>query len=305
MNTPLRSLPRPAWTQASGPGLKVRRRAADAIDRVGRSHRTVRAWWLLVAAVMAIVGATGTVACASAHSRAKVTARHARVVRPTLIGVGNVPGCMSGSASGLSVLRAYHAKVLRIVIDPRHGATGQAQGCLQAAVGSGYRVHIAISYSNRWSRARIVAYFRQVLAFYAPDAWAISIGNEQELNQGGAKESGAQYAAVWRAVEPVVAHLAPHAIRVAGEISPWGINFLRAAYARHLPGLQAVSAHAYRSHFGFDLPKVVSWARATHQQLWITEGLGGPGAWPSNIPGMHTVPLSSLAGATVADAWLG
>jgi hypothetical protein len=266
-----------------------------------------------VAVVVAVVGCAGTVvsACAqarpkvSAHARPKVSAPHARATRTTLIGVGNVPGCMYGSAGGLRVLRTYHASVLRIVIDPRHGVDGQAVGCLRAAVGAGYRVHVAISYSNRWSKARIVGYFRRVLASYAPYAWAISIGNEQELNQGGAKESGAQYAAVWRAVEPVVAHLAPHAIRVAGEISPWGINFLRAAYAARMPGVQAISAHAYKNRWGFDLPSVVSWARATHQQLWITEGLGGPGAWPAHKRGMNTVPLSSLGGATVADAWLG
>ena len=258
-----------------------------------------------MAFVVAIVGCTDTAVSASAHARAKVSSHHPRVMRPSLIGVGNVPGCITGSAAGLPVLKTYHAKVLRIVIDPRHGARGQAQGCLQGAVAAGYKVHVAISYTNAWRKRQVVSYFRQVLGFYARYAWAISIGNEQELNQGGTKATGAQYAAVWRAVEPVVAHVAPHAIRVAGEISPWGINFLRAAWSAHLPGAQAVAAHAYKSRFGFDLPKVVSWDRKTHLPLWVTEGLGGPGAWPSNIPGMHTVPLSSLTGVSVADAWLG
>jgi hypothetical protein len=253
----------------------------------------------VVAAVVAIIGCTDTAVSASAHGQP------ARVTRPTLIGVGNVPGCMSGLTSGLPVLRTYHATIVRVVITPAGGANGEALGCLRAAVAAGDKVHVAINYSNQWSRSRVVAYFRHVLSLYAPYAWAVSVGNEQELNQGGTEATGRQYAAVWRAVEPLVAHAAPHAIRVAGEISPWGINFLRVAFAAHLPGVQAIAAHAYKSRYGFDLPKVVAWTRSTRLPLWITEGLGGPGAWPSNIPGMHAVPLSSLSGVAVADTWLG
>jgi hypothetical protein len=257
-----------------------------------------------MAVVVAIIGCTDTAVSASAHAR-KAKPAHGRAALPALIGVGNVHGCMFGWTTGLGVLPTYHASVLRIVVDPLHGADGQAGPCLAAAVAAGYKVHLAIGYSNAASVPEIVAYFRHVLAAYAPYAWAISIGNEQELNQGGAKDTARQYAAVWRAVEPLVAGSAPRAIRVAGEISPWGIGFLRSAYAAHLPGVQAIAAHAYRSRFGFDLPNVLTWVRTTHLPLWITEGLGGPGAWPSNIPTMHTVPLSSLRGVAVADAWLG
>jgi hypothetical protein len=211
---------------------------------------------------------------------------------------------MTGSTSGLAVLKRYHATVLRLVVDPQHGEAGQALPCVQAAVAAGYRVHIAIAYSNRWPNRTVVAYFKQVLASYAPYAWAISIGNEQELLQGGASATGRRYAAVWRAAEPVVARLAPQAIRVAGEVSPWGLSFLRAAYASGLPGVQALSTHAYTSRFGFDLPTVVAWARTTGLPLWVTEGLDGPGAWPAGQHRMHAVPLSQMAGVAVADAWL-
>lgn len=231
-------------------------------------------------------------------------APHGRAHRPTTIGVGNVRGCLTGSTAGLAVLRGYHASVLRVVIDPQHGESAQALPCVQAAVATGYKVHVAISYSNTSPTRTVVAYFRQVLGFYGRYAWAISIGNEQELLEGGATETPKRYAAVWRAVEPVVARLAPRAIRVAGEVSPWGLSFLRAAYASHLPGAQAISVHAYFSPFGFSLPKVLTWVRTTHLALWVTEGLDGPGAWPNGERGMHAVPLSRMVGVAVADAWL-
>jgi hypothetical protein len=223
---------------------------------------------------------------------------------PRVIGVGDVPGCMTGSTDGLSVLRNYHASALRLVIDPQNGADGQALACVRAAVAAGDRVQFAIAYNNRWPKRRVVSYFRHVLASYAPYAWAISIGNEQELLHGGATATGARYAGVWRAVEPVVARLAPRAIRVAGEISPWGLSFLQVAYRSGLPGVQAISAHSYTSRLGFNLPQVMAWVRTTRLPLWVTEGLDGPGAWPPRSSRLHAVPLSQMAGVTVADAWL-
>src|SRR5947209_9598534 len=186
-----------------------------------RGWSTTRAWTLAVAASLALVGcADGAVGPSTALAGHRVIhALAAPVKHPTAIGVGNVAGCMTGSSSGLPVLRTYHATVVRVVIDPRHGVNGQAAPCLRAAVAAGYKVHVAISYFNAWSTPATVAYFKHVLRSYARYAWAISIGNEQELNQGGAKDTGAAYARVWRAVEPVVARVAPRGIRLAGGIS--------------------------------------------------------------------------------------
>jgi hypothetical protein len=203
------------------------------------------------------------------------------------------------------LLAPYHATVLRIVIAPVHGAQGQALGCVQAAVASGIRVNFAINYSNRWSIARDVAYFKSVLGYYAPYAWAVSVGNEQELRQGGVSETAARYAAVWRAVEPVIAKLAPHAIRVAGEVSPWGLPYLRAIYSYGLPGAQALAVHAYATALGFNLGQVLSWEHSTRLPLWVTEGLAGPHAWPGKPHREHPVTMSQLGGAAVAYAWLG
>jgi hypothetical protein len=222
---------------------------------------------------------------------------------PTMIGVGNVLGCIDGSTGGLPILRTYHATVLRVVVQTPYGQNGQALPCVRAANATGAKVNIAIGYNNLWSTSKIVAYFRHVLSFYAPYAWAISIGNEQELAEGkGTAATPAHYAAVWRAVEPVVASLAPHAIRVAGEISPWGFSFLRSAYASGLPGAQAVAVHPYAAKFGFNLSHVVAWAHTTRLPLWATEGLTGPYAWSK--PTQHAVPLSALAGVKLASAWV-
>jgi hypothetical protein len=220
-----------------------------------------------------------------------------------VIGVGNVRGCLDGETSWLPILHTYHASVLRVVIQTPYGQNGQALPCVRAARAAGAKVNIAIGYSNVWSTRRIVAYFRHVLSFYAPYAWAISIGNEQEVSSGkGATATPSQYAEVWRAVEPVVARLAPQAIRVAGEVSPWGFSFLQRAYASGLPGAQAIGVHPYAARFGFKLSQVVAWARRTRLPLWATEGLTGPKAWSK--PDLHAVPLSQLAGVTLASAWV-
>jgi hypothetical protein len=86
---------------------------------------------------------------------------------------------------------------------------------------------------------------RRVLAYYARFAWAVSIGNEQELNQGGPGQTLREYALRWRALEPIVAALAPGAIRMAGEISPSGWTYLKRAVRAGRLGAQLVAAHVY------------------------------------------------------------
>jgi hypothetical protein len=284
---------------------------------MGRRLWTFRAWSLAVVALLITAACAGARPAITSHTATRAmhrsapprTPQHGHVTHGAaparLIGVGNVPGCLTGSPNGLSVLQTYHATVLRLVISPGHGDGGQALPCVRAAVAAGDKVHVAIGYGNRWSTGTVVSYFKRVLASYARYAWAISIGGEQELTQGGGKSTGARYSATWRAVEPVVARLAPHAIRVAGEISPWGIQFLSAAYTSGLPGAQAIAVHGYFARYGFSLPQIMAWNRRTRLPLWITEGLLGPGSWPAASPRMRDVPLSAMAGAAVADAWLG
>jgi hypothetical protein len=109
-----------------------------------------------------------------------------------------------------------------------------------------------------------------------------------------------QYAAIWRAVEPTIATMAPHAIRVAGEVSPWGLPFLSEAVRAGLPGVQAFSAHPYQMAGGMTPAAFLAFAAARHAPMWFTEGLVVPGSWG----GTADISLPKMAGAVVADAWL-
>jgi hypothetical protein len=71
----------------------------------------------------------------------------------------------------------------------------------------------------------------------------VGLGNEQDLvwNLPGhpydPAQTAAQYAADWDAAEPIVAQMAPQALRVALEASPWSFPFSQRALADGLPGL--------------------------------------------------------------------
>ena len=221
-----------------------------------------------------------------------------------MIGVGDVPGCMDG-ADPTPYLSEYGASILRVIVSPTYGADGSALPCIQAAVDAGFKVHLVIQYWNYFTIEQDVAFFQHVLGYYAASVWAVSVGNEQE-GMGGASPAG--YAAVWHAVEPVVAQLAPQAIRVAGEVTPWGVPFIQAAYAIGLPGVQAIAAHPYDTDYCFTISTFLAWTRAIGLQAWFTEGLAGPGAFGYH-DGVDSSagdrPLWQMAGAAVADAWLG
>jgi PASTA domain len=219
--------------------------------------------------------------------------------KPTrpLIGVANVPGVLSGQDPSY-YLGLYHADVLRIVVSPSHGANGEALPAVQIAERLGVKVHLSIQYWSSWTTAEQVAFFRQVLSYYGPHVWAVSVGNEQELAHGNPAQTPAQYAATWRAVVPVIRSAAPQAILVAGEISCYGDGFLKEAYADGLPGVQAIAAHPYRLPFCFSIPELESWSAAHQLPVWFTEGLLGPDSWGFDLT------LQQMAGAAVVDAWL-
>jgi hypothetical protein len=110
--------------------------------------------------------------------------------------------------------------------------------------------------------ARVAAYFRRTLPSYAPYAWAVSVGNEQDLVQGAAG-SARKYRAVWNAVEPVVARVAPRAIRVYGEPSAFDFPFLEASFVGGRPrGAHVIAFHCYDVKNGglSVVPQVAAWA---------------------------------------------
>lgn len=221
--------------------------------------------------------------------------------RHPVLEVGNVSDCRTG-ASPVRTLRHYHAGALRAVVTPDTYRLGIMK-CARSAVEAGYRLHLVIQWWNRWKDSRIKAFVGSVLKSKQPRPWAVSIGNEQELrNHGGGRGiSPAAYARIWRRVEPIVAARAPHAVRVAGEISPWHLGWLQQALARRLPGVQAVAGHPYAFPQTFSPHEFASWAHRHGLPYWFDEGYRVRGAWE----GHYTRTAHKLAGAAVFGAWLG
>lgn len=195
-------------------------------------------------------------------------------------------------------MQAHHATVLRIVV-PYH-RTSNALGCIRKASAEGYRVYLSIQYDNRWRPARVASYFRRTVPRYGPYAWAVSVGNEQDLVQGapaphgrsiichpvrGERRScrrstaGEDYRAAWNAVEPVLARRAPHALRVYGEVSPFGFHFLQDSFRPGRPrGARAIAFHCYDVKNGglSVVPQVARWAASKHLPLWCSEMSASP-----------------------------
>ncbi len=239
----------------------------------------------------------GHLASCRPGAKPKSGARHPK---PPLVELGDIPGCRDG-ANPVAYLRTYRAPLLRVIINPDNYALGGI-ACARAAVSAGYRLHLVIQWWNEWKLAQIESFFHLVLGQLGKASWAISIGNEQELNSPhGHLISGHQYSDLWKKLEPIVAAAAPKAIRVAGEISPWGFPFLKGAQAFGLPGAQAVAAHPYSMHSCFSLSAFRTWAHEIRLPYWYDEGYRLPGVW---LPEKSRT-ASEVQGAAVVGAWLG
>lgn len=214
-----------------------------------------------------------------------------------LIAVGNAGACRYGGSANDQLAR-YGATWLRVMVTSNWettGLDGASLSCVTAAVSAGYRVLVVIQWNNGWSPVQVADYVRRHLAPYAPYVSAVALGNEQELQWPPTTPDA--YAADWRAAEPVVEALTPNAIRVGGEIGPWGVSFLQRAVDIGLPGVQVLAGHPYAATFAPG--PFVAWANSRGLQVWFDEGLGGPGAWGPDVS------LDQLQGAQVAGAWLG
>lgn len=228
-----------------------------------------------------------------------------------MIGVGDPPGCLSGG-NPVPYLRRYGATVLRIVLSPYYGApgtNGQALPCLKAAVHAGARVEIAIQWRSVWSPAQAAGFVRQQLGYYRLFVWAVGLGNEQELSWGlpgrlpDPQMTSAQYASDWDAAEPVLAEMAPQALRVAVEGGPWSFPFTQGALAAGLPGAQVLAYHAYTVPVTY--PNVADFHNLAARHglpLWCTEGLDAPGAMDD--PRFPPQSLAQLADCQVAVVWM-
>jgi len=202
--------------------------------------------------------------------------------------------CVADGDNVQSILQAHDATVLRIVLP--YFPTPNALLCVERAKAEGYHVYVSLQYDNAWSPTRVASYFARTLPPYAPYAWAVAVGNEQDivskqrLVQGAPRtarvctgtgrqrrcqrDAGAYYRQVWNAVEPVVARVAPKALRVYGETSPWGFTFLKDSFQTGRPrGAQAVAFHCYDTKWGGlrAVPGVAAWADKYHLPLWCSE----------------------------------
>jgi hypothetical protein len=192
------------------------------------------------------------------------------------------------------ILQAHDATVLRIVLPDFPNPN--ALPCVERARAQGYHVYLSLQYNDAWSPKQVASYFAQTLPPYAPYVWAVAVGNEQDIfsNQHLAqgtprtvrvctgsgrrrrcrRSAGAYYRQVWNAVEPVVARIAPHALRVYGETSPWGFSFLKDGFRTgRPPGVQAIAFHCYDTKWGGlrAVPRVAAWAGRHHLPLWCSE----------------------------------
>jgi len=215
--------------------------------------------------------------------------------KPRFYAVSSESACLANHNVN-AFLRKNHANVLRLIVSPQDATAGAGIACIEAAHAAGFKVYVSIQFKNRSTPQQVAAYFRQVLPSYAPFLWAVGVGNEQDLSmpsefgQGRSALSrdgrsiGQNYRAVWNAVEPVIMKLAPHAIRVYGEFSPWSFSANEQGFASgRPPGVQALAAHCYHTRTGglAEVPQDAAWAASKRLPLWCSEmgpGLASPKA---------------------------
>ena len=205
--------------------------------------------------------------------------------RPTWFAVSSETACLANHNIN-PFLRANHANVLRLILAPQEAPAGAGIGCIEDAYAAGFKVYISLQFNNRWSPSQVAAYVRRVLPTYAPYVWAVGVGYEQDLSmptdygQGtvslsrDGRTAGQRYRTVWNVVEPVLAKLAPHAIRAYGEFSPWGFSATEQGFAYgRPPGVQAIAAHCYHTKFDglLQVPQDAAWAASKGLPLWCSE----------------------------------
>ena len=217
----------------------------------------------------------------------------AAFAKPRLFAVSNEGACLANRNIN-PFLHRNHANVLRLILSPQDAIAGAGIYCVEAAHAASFKVYLSLQFNNGWSPRRVASYFQQVLPSYAPFLWAIGVGNEQDLTMSSGygqgktglsrdgRNPGRAYQAVWNAVEPVLVKLAPRAIRVYGEFSPWSFSANQQGFASGRPrGVQAIAAHCYHTRVGglMQVPQDAAWAASKGLPLWCSEmgpALAGP-----------------------------
>ncbi|MBV9717111.1 MAG: hypothetical protein JOZ64_17175 [Solirubrobacterales bacterium] len=190
-------------------------------------------------------------------------------LRPPASGACNEGLFLNGGDPG-PWLKSRHATVMKLIAprapDPRTGVAA-----VRKAYAEHYKVLVSIQFTEADTVPQIVRDFKARVPLYAKYAWAISVGNEADL-----RLSAAKYRQVWNAVEPVIHKLAPKALPVFGEVTPWGLGFMKRAWGKTAPrGVAAIAFHGYhttaRNAGLMALPQVAAWAQSKHVPLWDTE----------------------------------
>ena len=167
-----------------------------------------------------------------------------------------------------SWMTANNATVWKVIVP---GDDRSPLESIKAAVSLGYKVYVTLALpAGTTSLAQKVQLITDHAAIYGPYVWAMSVGNEPELSDS----DPTHYRQVWDAVAPALARVAPHAIKVFGDASPWGLGWLEAAWGDSRPvGVGAVGFHAYPTESGglSVLPQVSAWAQSRGVPCWDSE----------------------------------
>lgn len=205
--------------------------------------------------------------------------------KPRFFAASQEGGCLANHNIN-PFLRRNHANVMRLILARQDTAWGAGVTCVEDAAKAGFKVYVSFQFDNSWAPRRVATYFTQVLPAYAPYLWAVGVGNEQDLTtkngygQGrialtkDGRSAGQNYRAVWNAVEPVLVKLAPPALRVYGEFSPWSFDANQAGFASGRPrGVQAIAAHCYHTKVRglLQIPQDAAWAASKRLPLWCSE----------------------------------
>jgi hypothetical protein len=80
----------------------------------------------------------------------------------------------------------------------------------------------------------------------------------------------------WDAVAPIIAQIAPQALRVYGEVSPWGFEYFKQSWfidGGAPPLVNAIAMHCYDTQTGgmAEAPADAAWAADQGMPLWCTE----------------------------------
>jgi len=232
------------------------------------------------------------------------SANAATPVSKLITGLGNTPNNQNGT-NPVPYLRTYkRATVYRVIINDWPASWHREPlPAIQAAYAAHLRIYEAIQYSNTWTIAQNKAWFKEAMRKYGKYATWIAVGNEQELAQGGAGSTGKRYSQVWKAVEPIIAKYKPKAIRVAGEISMWGIPFLNQAFRHGLPGAQIVSGHPYPIFSKKITVSAYTHTLATHHlPVFWTEGGYCPHPWRNSY---QSNAKAGRLGVRMSLGWMG